>query len=188
MLCDCRGRTQVSDQALHMGRRELHIVQEDLEAIGEKDNGPIKRQTNYKRLSALLLTSGRWSLFRKFLHDRLKVFKTRIRVAYLTNVASMQFEAETDEEGDEDELAGNENTGIPTPKSARANTPSVDMHAKDDELAEVMQAVGGSASHQLFDQILETYYVPLELWYTRTIIDKVWILSEVSTRCYLYYV
>lgn len=59
MLCDCRGRTQVSDQALHMGRRELHIVQEDLEAIGEKDNGPIKRQTNYKRLSALLLTSSR---------------------------------------------------------------------------------------------------------------------------------
>lgn len=156
-------------------------------ASGVEDDAVDAREID-KVLTELASMAGRWSLFRKFLHDRLKVFKTRIRVAYLTNVASMQFEAETDEEGDEDELAGNENTGIPTPKSARANTPSVDMHAKDDELAEVMQAVGGSASHQLFDQILETYYVPLELWYTRTIIDKVWILSEVSTRCYLYYV
>ncbi len=94
----------------------------------------------------------------------------------------MQFEAETDDEEDEDELTGNDMTAIQAPKSARANTPSVDMHAKDDELAEVMQAVGGSASHQLFDQILETYYVPLELWYTRTIIDKVWTLSEIFVR------
>lgn len=30
-----------------------------------------------------------------------------------------------------------------------------------------------TASHGLFEELLGTYYVPLEIWYTRTITDKV---------------
>ncbi len=28
-------------------------------------------------------------------------------------------------------------------------------------------------SHHLFEDLLTTYYIPMEMWYTRTIIDKV---------------
>lgn len=30
-----------------------------------------------------------------------------------------------------------------------------------------------TSSQALFDQLVTTYYLPMELWYTRTIIDKV---------------
>lgn len=30
-----------------------------------------------------------------------------------------------------------------------------------------------TASQLLFDQLVTTYYLPMEIWYTRTIIDKV---------------
>ena len=59
------------------------------------------------------------------------------------------------------------------PKSAKTLPPAAEGQDEDDELAEVMQAVDASASRKLFEHILDTYYVPLELWYTRTIIDKV---------------
>lgn len=30
-----------------------------------------------------------------------------------------------------------------------------------------------TASHKLFEQLMSTYYIPMEIWYTRTIMDKV---------------
>lgn len=33
--------------------------------------------------------------------------------------------------------------------------------------------IESTRSHQLFEDLLTTYYIPLEIWYTRTIIDKV---------------
>jgi len=33
--------------------------------------------------------------------------------------------------------------------------------------------IESTACHRLFEDVLTTYYLPLELWYTRTIIDKV---------------
>jgi conserved oligomeric Golgi complex subunit 4 len=35
------------------------------------------------------------------------------------------------------------------------------------------QLVESTASHRLFEDLLLTYYIPLENWYTRAIIDKV---------------
>lgn len=33
--------------------------------------------------------------------------------------------------------------------------------------------IDATASHRIFENLLTTYYVPLEIWYIRTIIDKV---------------
>lgn len=48
-----------------------------------------------------------------------------------------------------------------------------DNEQGETELPEVLQAVEAAASRQLFEDTLNTYYIPLEIWYTRTIIDKV---------------
>jgi hypothetical protein len=42
--------------------------------------------------------------------------------------------------------------------------------------------VQSSASHQRFDDILMTYYVPLEVWYIRSVIEKVRL--HILKRCF----
>jgi hypothetical protein len=34
------------------------------------------------------------------------------------------------------------------------------------------ESVQATVSHQLFEGLLTTYYIPLEIWYIRTIIEK----------------
>ena len=50
-----------------------------------------------------------------------------------------------------------ENEGEPTPP----------------KIPEEFQIIESSQSRELFQTLLETYYIPLEIWYTRNIIDKV---------------
>ena len=51
--------------------------------------------------------------------------------------------------------------------------------AEDDEgpsapkIPEEFQIIEASQSRELFRGLLEIYYLPLEIWYTRSIIDKV---------------
>jgi hypothetical protein len=40
-------------------------------------------------------------------------------------------------------------------------------------LPQELKAVESSASNKLFDDLLSTYYTPLEVWYTRSAVDKV---------------
>ena len=47
-----------------------------------------------------------------------------------------------------------------------------------DPQAGVPHPIENAASRQLFDELLNTYYVPMEVWYARTIIDKVICLSN----------
>jgi len=47
--------------------------------------------------------------------------------------------------------------------------PASTLHALSQEL----EAVESSASNKLFDDLLSTYYTPLEVWYTRSAVDKV---------------
>lgn len=53
------------------------------------------------------------------------------------------------------------------------------MHVSDSKhpsglsQSEGVGSLESSLSHRQFDDILMTYYVPLEIWYVRTIIDKV---------------
>ncbi|KIK45917.1 hypothetical protein CY34DRAFT_22317 [Suillus luteus UH-Slu-Lm8-n1] len=44
--------------------------------------------------------------------------------------------------------------------------------------SDLLQLVESSRSHQEFDELLITYYVPMETWYMRTIIDKAHRLSS----------
>ena len=41
------------------------------------------------------------------------------------------------------------------------------------KIPEEFQIIESSQSRELFQALLETYYIPLEIWYTRSIIDKV---------------
>ncbi|KDQ59403.1 hypothetical protein JAAARDRAFT_56419 [Jaapia argillacea MUCL 33604] len=43
---------------------------------------------------------------------------------------------------------------------------------------EGFQAIESSACRQAFENLLRTYYIPLELWYTRTVIDKTHRMSN----------
>ncbi|KZT66808.1 COG4-domain-containing protein [Daedalea quercina L-15889] len=88
--------------------------------------------------------SGRWSLFRKFMYDRLK-------------------------DDSEDDVEYNLEDQSP------AHEP-----ADDDEkpLPEGLLAVEESASKQQFEDMLTTYYIPLESWYARMALDKAHRLSS----------
>jgi len=46
---------------------------------------------------------------------------------------------------------------------------------------DLLQLVESSRSHQEFDELLMTCYVPMETWYTRTIIDKVSVPAHINT-------
>jgi hypothetical protein len=40
-------------------------------------------------------------------------------------------------------------------------------------MSDELKAVESSACNELFDDLLSTYYTPLEVWYTRSAVDKV---------------
>ena len=48
-------------------------------------------------------------------------------------------------------------------------------------MSEELKAVESSASNKLFDDLLSTYYTPLEVWYTRSAVDKVLSFSFLFT-------
>lgn len=45
-----------------------------------------------------------------------------------------------------------------------------------------LKMIEGTASHELFEELVTAYYIPFEVWYTRTIIDKVGELLFMSWR------
>lgn len=60
----------------------------------------------------------------------------------------------------DDELADSADPS--TPSEAETPAPPTDIFSLD-----------STVSYRLFEELLVTYYIPLELWYTRTTIDKV---------------
>ncbi|KAH9056637.1 COG4-domain-containing protein [Lactarius vividus] len=95
--------------------------------------------------------AGRWNLFRRFLLDRLK-----------------------NESGDEDEHIRTPVSRHEEPSPVNSKKPPDDSpHSTSEEL----KAVESSACNRLFEDLLSTYYVPLEVWYTRSAIDKAHRLS-----------
>lgn len=73
-----------------------------------------------------------------------------------------------DDEGDA-EGAEDFQTHDATDYPPKSEPPADGSIPSQDEL----QALDSSDSHELFKDILMTYYIPLEVWYTRVIIDKV---------------
>lgn len=131
-----------------------------LQALSTPSSMGLKQQTTVdedivdvkqvdKALSELAAMSGRWNLFRKFLFDRLS--------------------------GDESDSEAGEGTVQPL-DSAGPTEPGVERSAPN--IPEEFQIIESSQSRQLFQTLLETYYIPLEIWYTRGIIDKAHRLSS----------
>ncbi|KAI0350116.1 COG4-domain-containing protein [Trametes cingulata] len=95
-----------------------------------------------KVLSEAAGMSGRWGLFRKFMHDRLG--------------AGAILERSHSEENAEH-----------TYDNARTS------HSEYQEVTPTgFQIIEHSRSHSKMEQMLETYYTPLEVWYTRSVIEK----------------
>lgn len=84
---------------------------------------------------------------------------------------------EEDSEGDDDNdnLEGQERPS--STKAVESTSPAKD----NDGISEAIRAVEESATLQLMQDTLDIYYVPLETWYTRTIIDKV---CDAFTSCH----
>lgn len=79
-------------------------------------------------------------------------------------------------------------SGRVTPVLRGPNHEGHQSHIDDDPDAwdsgiqpDLLQLVESSRSHQEFDELLVSYYVPMETWYTRTIIDKVFVLVRINT-------
>ncbi|KAH9001665.1 COG4-domain-containing protein [Lactarius akahatsu] len=99
--------------------------------------------------------AGRWNLFRRFLLDR------------LTN--------ESVDEGEHSRtpvLRHEEPSRLTSPETSK-KPPDDSPHSTSEEL----KAVESSACNRLFEDLLSTYYIPLEVWYTRSAIDKAHRLS-----------
>ncbi|TBU29088.1 COG4-domain-containing protein [Dichomitus squalens] len=101
-----------------------------------------------KVLTEAASMSGRWGLFRKFLHDRL------------------QEESDT-EAGSEADPAGSRQ---PQPRDGSVE----DQHP---EALNGVQVLEKSLANRLFEDMLATYYTPMEVWYARSVIDKAHRLS-----------
>ncbi|PPQ84112.1 hypothetical protein CVT26_013223, partial [Gymnopilus dilepis] len=101
-----------------------------------------------KVLSELAGMVGRWNLFKKFILDALM----------LKEDAEKQDAEKQDAEGEQN---GDE-----------TSPPPVRISPADKEMLD------NTASQKLFDQLISTYYIPMEVWYTRTIMDKAHRLSS----------
>ncbi|KAG2066119.1 COG4-domain-containing protein [Suillus decipiens] len=125
--------------------------------ISSQDDNELDPREIDKLLSEIAGMSGRWYLFRKFLVEQLQ-----------------------DEDVEEDIQSGRV-----TPVARRPNNEGHQLQINDDLNArgsgiqpDLLQLVESSHSHQEFDELLMTYYVPMETWYMRTIIDKAHRLSS----------
>ncbi|KAI1788436.1 COG4-domain-containing protein [Ganoderma leucocontextum] len=95
--------------------------------------------------------SGRWGLFRKFMHDRTK---------------------------EESDLGVDHtiDTGI-LAHSQLPNDPSGQARGQHSDLPECVEILEKSRASQVFEDMLATCYIPMEVWYARSVIDKAHQLS-----------
>ena len=63
-------------------------------------------------------------------------------------------------------------------EDAEANPIERQADGRDEPLSEGLRAVESSSSKQLFEDMLTTYYIPLESWYARSALDKAHRLSS----------
>ncbi|KAL4246511.1 Conserved oligomeric Golgi complex subunit 4 [Abortiporus biennis] len=121
-------------------------------AGGVDDEGVDPREID-KVLTEASGMAGRWGLFRKFLIDRLREEDDYDEVDNRMSGERGRKDGEDDDEGE----AQKESSGA-------------------DE--QVLGIVEHSESQKIFEGMLEKYYYPMEIWYTRTIIEKAHRLSS----------
>ncbi|KAI9056846.1 COG4-domain-containing protein [Trametes sanguinea] len=96
--------------------------------------------------------SGRWGLFRKFMYNRLKE----------------ELEPEEEDEDGSSELSA--------PVSQRSAEQAPDGSDRD-AIPAGFQVIEESQSRKIIEDMLATYYIPLEVWYARSVIEKAHRLS-----------
>ncbi|KAI0807010.1 COG4-domain-containing protein [Fomes fomentarius] len=129
-------------------------VQKQTTTLAADDEDAVDPREIDKVLIEVAGMSGRWGLFRKFLHDRLK------------------------EESDLEEDDANDNTRAAQSQSQSQEAAPL-THATKGEVnaSNGTEVLEQSQSQLLIEDMLATYYTPLEVWYARTVIDKAHRLS-----------
>jgi conserved oligomeric Golgi complex subunit 4 len=115
-----------------------------------------------KVLTEVAGMSGRWSLFKRFLIDSPKV-RDLCRYQTLTlDLTTWQDQPLVSDEAD------------PSSKSPTADftDSALKLIDRDNSGPTGFESIQSTTSQQLLENLLTTYYVPLEVWYTRTIIEK----------------
>jgi hypothetical protein len=113
------------------------------------DDAPVEPREIDKVLSEVAGMIGRWHLFKRFLADAVKACYSSMLRTGLWYQLSQEGEEYT-------------RTDEALPKD-RLSDPDI---------------VVNTSSERLFEDLLNKYYIPLEIWYTRTIIDKVTLSSK----------
>ncbi|KAL1947473.1 hypothetical protein VTO73DRAFT_14434 [Trametes versicolor] len=121
-------------------------------AIDPVDEDLVDAREIDKVLTEAASMSGRWGLFRKFMHDRLT-------------------EDTDSDEDEEDEDATHARTNLTNPSRPPSNS------GGEDTIPAGFQVVEDSQACKTIENMLTTYYTPLEVWYTRCAIEKAHRLS-----------
>jgi conserved oligomeric Golgi complex subunit 4 len=119
-------------------------------AVGSVDEDIVDPREIDKVLTEVAGMAGRWALFRRFLFERL---------------ADDPVSAPSTPTPDADGAALD---ATPAPQATDGNGA-----AGETKVPPEFEAVEKSECKKLIEDLLDTYYTPLEVWYTRTIIDKV---------------
>jgi conserved oligomeric Golgi complex subunit 4 len=122
-----------------------------------------------KLLSELAGMVSRWSLFRRFLYDRL-----RVRSSSLVHFRYVLIINSQDDTSGSASPSGEEDDSAPLHIASAELSPPPTLEERTDMLE-------SSKTRVLFSNVIQTYYLPLETWYLRAIIEKSHRLSTLDT-------
>lgn len=137
--------------------------------VSASDENEVDPREIDKILTEAAGMGGRWSLFRKFIYDRLKVvliFQASLKSMLIT---VYYIQDDSSDLGDDEVNADTTNaSGVPiAPQLGSARHIRTANHSSDGP-----HVIETCAARQVFEDMLTKYYIPLEVWYTRTIVDK----------------
>ncbi|KAI0933704.1 hypothetical protein AcW1_005462 [Taiwanofungus camphoratus] len=149
-------KRKLSDTSnLHSSISSSLAVRRQAMPVSASDENEVDPREIDKILTEAAGMGGRWSLFRKFIYDRLK--------------------DDSSDLGDDEVNADTTNaSGVPiAPQLGSARHIRTTNHSSDGP-----HVIETCAARQVFEDMLTKYYIPLEVWYTRTIVDKAHQLSN----------
>ncbi|KAG8999188.1 hypothetical protein FRB90_012139 [Tulasnella sp. 427] len=113
-----------------------------------EEDGPDSREVD-KVLTEVAGLAGRWALFRRFLTERLKD-------DHESNPQSAEGSADDDD----------------VDKTTEAKTEPADTTKLETKTSPEVELIESSGCRSMVAQLISTYYIPLETWYLRSVIDK----------------
>ncbi|KAN0141390.1 COG4 domain containing protein [Lactarius tabidus] len=158
--CDrvCKGLIEGWEEERAMKRKLADVAHVNFSSAAPSPTAPRRQTTGPlsdddvnprdidKVISEAAGMAGRWNLFNRFLLDRLK--------------------NESEDEGEDSRTPISRHE-----ESSRLTSPE-SKKPPDNSTSEELKAVESSACNRLFEDLLNTYYIPLEVWYTRSAVEK----------------